>query len=200
MVVNFEEKLNIRTQALREWKEDVPYNRNEPTPYEALEELFKIYTMAEDAQFVDVGAGSGRVAFYVNDRFDINVRGLELNELTLDEALLNQTRYNMRDVDLSSNIVFEFGYAETYEIKEKDNVFFFFNPFKVKIFKKVIKNIVDNANDLNKEVDILIYYGIKGYLKHLSKIQGMELVNRSKIEGIADPKAEVFVYRYTPQN
>lgn len=199
-MLNYEKSLNIRSQNIRAWKEDVPYNQSEPTPYIALEKLFEIYTMPKDAQFVDIGSGSGRVAFYVNDRFDIDVRGLELNEITLDEALANQERYNSRDKKLNSNIVFEYGYAENYDIKEKDNVFYFFNPFKVEIFKKVIKNIIKNANEYEKEVDILLYYGIKNYLKYLSKIKGMELVNRKKIKSIHDKKAEVFVYRYKPQS
>lgn len=89
-------KLNIETQAMREWVELddlVTYNRLESTPYQALDKLFEFNELGLDSNFVDFGCGTGRVAFYIHNRFNIPVTGIELNQLTYHDLINNYHSY-----------------------------------------------------------------------------------------------------------
>ena len=84
----FDEALNIHTIGVREWrgKEEEQYNRYEATPYEALEMFFNQYELKQTDTLVDFGAGEGRVSFYVHNRFNIPVKGIENNDKTFEEV------------------------------------------------------------------------------------------------------------------
>lgn len=194
----YDDQLLIRTRGIREWKGNVPYNRCESTPYVALDKLFETYTFKETDQVVDFGAGRGRVAFYIHHKFDVPVTAIELNETTLDEAIENQQRYLSQAKEDAAPIMFQYGYAEDYEIQEKDNKFYFFNPFKAKIFTQVVDNIVDSAKIDNKVVDIILYYPMPSFRKYLEDRTDFELVNRVSIKGVQDKREHFLIYRLDP--
>lgn len=126
--VTFDKRLAVRTVGIKEWDDPVShYNRCEPTPYRALEHLFRHYSLEASDQFVDFGSGRGRVAFYVHNRFNIPVTGVEAQENILNEAVNNISRYRRNARDVKAPIHFEHGFAEHYEIKPQDTKFFFFN-------------------------------------------------------------------------
>lgn len=194
----YDDQLLIRTRGIREWKGNVPYNRCESTPYVALDKLFETYTFKETDQVVDFGAGRGRVAFYIHHKFDVPVTAIELNETTLDEAIENQQRYLSQAKEDAAPIMFQYGYAEDYEIQEKDNKFYFFNPFKAKIFTQVVDNIVQSAKTDNKVVDIILYYPMPSFRKYLEDRTDFELVNRVSIKGVQDKREHFLIYRLDP--
>ncbi len=194
----FDKKLLIRTRGIREWRGDTPYNRCESTPYAALERLFERYRIEEDDKLVDFGAGRGRVAFYVHNKFNIPITGVELNETTLDEALDNKQRYRTHAHDLESPIRFEYGYAENYDIDKDDNKFYFFNPFQAQIFKEVVDNIVKSAKEDRKEVDIILYYPMAEYKKYLREKTNFKLIDKVLLEGVNDKKEKFLIYRLDP--
>ena len=192
----FDQKLNIRTTGLREWPgRNNPYNRYEPTPYKALETLFQNYKLDPQDQVVDFGCGRGRVTFYVHNRFQIPVIGIEANDETYDEALDNKVRYREKARHIDSPVRLKYGLAEHYEIKPADNKFYFFNPFKVNIFKDVLKNIVDSANEHKKTIDIILYYPMCEYKKILEKYKDFQIVNKIRVPKALDPKEKFIIYR-----
>ena len=65
------------------------YNRYEPTPYKALDALAEIQVSGIN-RVVDFGSGRGRVAFYIHNRFQLPVTGIEANCQTYEEALENK--------------------------------------------------------------------------------------------------------------
>lgn len=195
----FDEKLLIRTKGIREWRGDVPYNRCESTPYRALERLFDTYKIDDEDSLVDFGAGRGRVAFYVHNKFNIPITGVELNETTLDEALANKRRYRSHAFDLESPIRFEYGYAENYDVDERDNKFYFFNPFKAEIFEEVVENILKSARSEDKEVDIILYYPMPGYKEYLRENTDFELINKLVIDEVNDKREKFLIYRFDPR-
>ncbi len=194
----FDEKLLIRTTGIREWREDTPYNRCESTPYVALETLFEQYKLTEEDQLVDFGAGRGRVAFYIHNKFNIPITAVELNELTLDEALRNKRGYRTHAGHLEAPIQFQYGYAEQYEVTEEDNKFYFFNPFKAEIFEDVVDNIVRSAEELGKEVDIILYYPMPGYKRYLQEKTEFKLVEKVLVDGMKDKREKFLIYRLDP--
>src|SRR5690625_6887657 len=106
----YDQALNIRTSGIREWRNDKNgYNRYEATPYEALDILFENYSLPSDAQLVDFGCGRGRISFYIHDRFNIPVSGVENNDKTFDELLKNEQTYTKGRRKDDAIMYFEFG-------------------------------------------------------------------------------------------
>ena len=65
-----------------------------------------------------------------------------MNGQMYQEALENQASYMQKSKQIGGSIRFECCLAEEYEIEPTDNRFYFFNPFSVQIFIKVIDNIL----------------------------------------------------------
>lgn len=175
----FDQMLQIRTSGLREWrkhKED--YNRYEATPYRALNQLFQSYKLQPTDRVVDFGCGRGRVAFYIHYHYNIPVTGIENNDLTFEEALKNKAVYEQKNRHLSAPIHFEFGLAENYQVHPEDNVFYFFNPFSINIFKKVVRNILHSVYKNERTVDIILYYPLPEYKTFLKNKTPFKLINK----------------------
>lgn len=194
----FDEKLAIRTGGIREWRGYSKYNRCESTPYDALEKLFQHYRLREDDRLVDFGLGRGRVAFYIHKKFNVPVTGVELHELTLEEAKENKQRYREKVAyNLDAPLKFEYGFAENHDIHPEDNKFYFFNPFHVDIFKKVIKNIIKSADEEDKTVDIILYYPVDEYKRFLREETSFKKINKVRVN--KNRYEKFLIYRYTPE-
>lgn len=194
----FDHKLNIRTGGIREWSKKSFYNRCEATPYTAFLELFKYYTLPENAKVVDFGAGRGRTAFYFNYHYDVPVTGIELNEETIEEAETNLMTYQRRHPE-KKGVFFQFGYAEQYDYQKEDNVYYFFNPFKGPVFQRVLDRIMADARIRNKQIDIIFYYPIEDHQRILNREADLRLIHNFKVESENDPYATFEIYRFTPE-
>lgn len=191
----YEEMLNIRTTGLREWRNEMHYHRYEATPYRALDELFKVYKIDKDDVVVDFGSGRGRVPFYIHNRFKIPVTGVEVNDLTFEEALDNKRSYRYMASHIEAPIQFNFALAEQFNLMKEDTVFYFFNPFSVNIFKEVIKNILKSVAEHPRQVDLILYYPTGSYKNYLAKYTSFQLINRVTVPGARDKKEKFLVYR-----
>lgn len=188
--------LHIKTVGIREWRDGINhYNRYEATPYVALDKLFKRYKLNKSHKLVDFGCGRGRVTFYIHHRFHIPVTGIEVNDKTYDEAMINKMRYRQRAKHITAPIRFEYGLAEHYEVKLKDNVFYFFNPFSVRIFKKVINNILSSIKRKERSVDIILYYPMPEYKEFLKNHTSFRLINKVIVPEVRDKKEKFLIYR-----
>ncbi len=173
--------LQVKTDGLRESQQmQTAYNRYEATPYIALEQLIEHYKLRPEDHVVDFGCGKGRVSFFLHYHFDVPVTGIEMNDLTFDEALRNKELYKMKNTHLQAPIQFKFGLAEHYQIKPEDNVFYFFHPFSIKIFKKVVYNILDSVLQHSRTVDIVFYYPLPEFKDFLKNHTPFRLINKIK--------------------
>lgn len=194
--VRYDRQLNIKSVGLREWRNNsVDFNRYEATPYRALERLFQSYKLNKNDKLVDFGCGRGRVAFYIHNRFQIPVTGIEVNELTYEEALNNKKRYRLKASHIAAPIYFEYGLAEQYNIKPCENKFYFFNPFSIKIFRKVVNNILQSFNEKNRHVDIILYYPLPKFKNFLNKETPFRLLNKVRIPNTKDQSEKFLIYR-----
>lgn len=192
----YEQTLGIRTSGLREWRNrKVPYNRYEPTPYKALEQLFREYKIERNDKVVDYGCGRGRVTFYIHHRFRVPVTGIEVNDLTFDEAIDNKASYRMKAKHIEAPIRLKYGLAEQYEVKNTDTLFYFFNPFSVQIFEKVLQQITASIREHQRTVDIILYYPLQSYKRVMQETE-FTLINRIPVPEINDPQAKFLIYRY----
>lgn len=164
----YEKLLNINTIGNQDWKKTSIHNHPyEPTLYIALEELFKNYQLLENDHVVDFGCGMGRLLFFINYYFKSNVTGIEVNERYYKEALYNKINYEKINKKYSDKINFICTKAQNYKIKDLENKFYFFNPFSIQIFSKVIDNILKSYEENPRNMDIIMYYPSQEYLDFL---------------------------------
>jgi len=195
--VTFDKKLAVRTVGIKEWDEPVThYNRCEPTPYRALEHLFRHYTLEASDQFVDFGCGRGRVAFYVHNRFNIPVTGVEAQEDVLYEALNNLSRYRRNVREIRAPIRFVHGFAEHYEIEPQDTKFFFFNPFSAAVYVQVLANIVASLDDVRRDAHIILYYPLAQYEVMMENMPQFEIHDEIVVPDTDDKKEKFLIYRW----
>lgn len=189
--------LQIRTVGIREWRNNTEqYNRYEATPYEALEQLFQHYKIQPHDQVVDFGCGRGRVCFYIHYHFNVPVTGIENNDITFMEALENQAINHEKYQHLTAPLRFEYGLAEHYEIQPEDNVFYFFNPFSLSIFKQVVHNILHSIKKHERTVDIIFYYPLPEFKQFLNNETPFRLINKIKAYKDHGKYGKFVVYRY----
>lgn len=194
-------KLLINTTGLRSWsgKKARHYNRAESTPYKALDDFFKHYKVDEEDVLVDFGAGRGRTSFYVHDRFEIPVRGVELHELTYDELVKNE-KYYLRAKGMEySNLYFEFGFAEQYQIQSDETIFYFFNPFSVAIFQEIVKNIMKSLEKHPRKADLILYFPENTFKRFLETETPFKRVKTIRLPWKDHPKKKFIVYRFEPE-
>ncbi|MCA1055671.1 SAM-dependent methyltransferase [Rossellomorea aquimaris] len=181
---HFDELLNIKTeQDQMGMPRSIHYNRYEPTPYGALQELFQVYELKESDRVVDFGSGKGRLNFFIHYLFGSTVIGVEMTEQFHQEAVENRKNYLKKNNGGRGGIEFHCCLAEEYEIQPGDNVFYFFNPFSVQIFMKVINHILFSIESSPRDIEIVLYYSSDDYVHYLENHPLFELKKEIKLSG-----------------
>ena len=193
-----EKMLRIETEKSETRMDKVKhYNRYEPTPYRALEKLFKHYEITDKDFFVDFGSGKGRFSFFVNFFFNAGCTSVEIVEEFHRKAIKNYESYIKRNPKAVGKLFYVNNYAEKYEISKFENKFYFFNPFSVNIFIAIVNNIIKSVELHNREVDIILYYPSVEYLSFLERKTAFYHVMDIPLDGIEkDPREKFSIYRF----
>lgn len=182
---DFDELLKIKTgEDVKRFNKSFHYHPYEPTPYSALEILFDQYECKSSDRIVDFGCGKGRLNFYIHHLFDATVVGIEMNEDFYQKAVENRISYRQKKSDRGDNILFQCCLAEEYRIDLADNRFYFFNPFSIQIFRKVINNILLSAEKSQREIELILYYPSEDYIYFLEKDTSFELKQEVILPGL----------------
>ncbi len=126
----------------------------QPSGYYILEHLFeKIDMMSADKHMVDFGCGKGRamaVAAHYNFK---TITGIEFAKELAMQAAINLSIVALQTPAVEFKV--EWIDAALYNILPGQNIFFFFNPFKEEVMKKVIQNILKSKQQNNRPVYIM---------------------------------------------
>lgn len=173
------------------------YNPYEPTSYEALETLIDAYEIKEDDTIVDFGSGKGRANFFLHHYTGATVKGVEMDERFIEDAIINLMSYLKKYPRARGSIEFIACLAEEYRIKKADNRFYFFNPFSVQIFTKVIHNILRSIEDFPRSIDLVLYYPHEEFIYYLEKNTSFELHQEIKLAGLYEQNINerILIYR-----
>ena len=183
----YETLFNIKTTGETLWSDDVNvYHPYQATDYLALDYLFENYSMDSCDSVVDFGCGKGRLLFYINYYFGIKTTGIEFDENYYKECLDNKISYLDKNKKKSNNINFECLFAQDYLIKDDDNKFYFFNPFSVEIFMKIINNIVESVCRYSRKIELIIYYPSVEYIYFLEYCTSFVLKRDISLCGLID--------------
>ncbi|WP_440604267.1 methyltransferase [Bacillus sp. GB_SG_008] len=177
--------LNIKTVGEQKgFYESLHYHRYEPTPYLALEQLFNKYELKSSDRVVDFGCGKGRLNFYIHYFYHVSVVGIEMNETFYQEAMDNRDSYLKKAKKSKDKIHFHCCLAQEYEIDPLDNKFYFFNPFSVQVFMNVINNILLSVEEVEREVELVLYYPSEDYIYFLDNQTSFELKEEVILPGL----------------
>lgn len=192
---HFDKILNVRTTGDQKgFNTSLHYHKYEPTPYAALESFFKDFHLNANDTIVDFGCGKGRLNFFLNYLFNTNVIGIEMNEAFYYEAIENKDRYLKYHRNRAEKIHFVCCLAEEYKIMPSENRFYFFNPFSVKIFMSVVKNILLSIEENSREVDIILYYPAEDYIYYLETQSPFTMIKELNLPD-QNPNERFLVYR-----
>ncbi len=193
--------LNIETTGLIEWPRGVnlDYFRTESSSYKDLDRLIKHYDFRGHSRLVDYGSGKGRIVFYFNYRLGIPTTGIEVNQVTFSHLTQNLANYAEIFPKKAADIVLTDEKAEEYEVKPTDDIFYFFNPFTINIFEKVMHKIEQSLEEHPREADIILYYPGVAYSYYLDRHSSFDLIQTIKNPKYFLNSRECFkVYRHLP--
>jgi SAM-dependent methyltransferase len=192
----YDKLLHIKTGGNQEFPSGFHYYRYEPTPYSALEQLFERFEVNRGNRLVDFGCGKGRLNFFVHYLFQTSVVGVEMNEIFYQNAQENLRKYTSRNRVSKGQIQFYHCLAEDYRINPSDDRFYFFNPFSVQIFMKVIGNILRSFERTPRELSLLLYYPSDDYIFFLENETPFELHTEVTLEDyVNNPYERFMIYR-----
>jgi len=193
----YDKLLHIKTSGNQESPSGFHYYRYEPTPYTALEQLFESYEINTRNRLVDFGCGKGRLNFFVHHLFQSSVVGVEMNETFYQSAQENLKSYSKRNRVSRGQVQFHHCLAEDYRVNPADDRFYFFNPFSVQIFMKVIGNILKSFEKTPRQLDLLLYYPSDDYIFFLENETPFELQAEVTVRDLAvhNPYERFSIYR-----
>lgn len=188
-----DKELHIQTSKIQQDGKDTYYfHRYEPTSYEILDVLFSELLLEKDAGFVDYGCGMGRLNFYVHHTFRCRSVGVEMNPEYYYKAVENLESYSRYNKSATKDIQFHLKKAEEYVISAEDTVFYFFNPFSIEIFRKVVVNIQRSLEDNWRDVMIILYYPDREYIYFLEECLNYTLYKQINIDQTGKDVREAF--------
>lgn len=195
--IYYERLLNIKTTGDQQgFYESHHYNRYEATSYMALESLFKEYTLNASDNIIDFGCGKGRLAFYINYYYNSSVTGIEMNNNYHTICENNKKSYFKSFSKPKEKIKFLNIFAENYEVSSSDNKFYFFNPFSLQLFIKVLNNILISVEEFPREIDLIFYYPSEDYIDYLENYTALTLKKEIPVHNLylVDKRQKFSIY------
>ena len=141
----------------------------EPTPYSVLERLANSGLIRKKDVVLDYGCGKGRVDFFLSYQTRAKTIGIEYDERIYQGAIENQ-----RTAVSGGKTKFELANAENYKVSADVNRCYFFNPFSVELFRKVMARIMESYYDNPREILLFFYYPSDEYVSYLMTSDELE--------------------------
>ncbi len=173
--------LKIKTTGRDDSRADQYNYPYEPTSYKVLERLAGSGLVKKGDVLLDYGCGKGRVDFFLAYETKAQTIGIEYDERMYEKALENQkTSVSGTRTD------FILTKAETYAVPEEVNQCYFFNPFSVEIFKKVMARIMESYYSNPRDMLLFFYYPSSEYIAYLMTMDELEFVDEIDCSDVSD--------------
>ena len=160
--LKWDKLLNIRTTGRDDSRADQYRYPYEPTPYSVLERLAVSGYITKKNKLVDYGCGKGRVGFYLSYQTRCRSVGIEYDERIFQDAESNRERSVS-----GRRTEFECRNGESYQPPADADRFYFFNPFSVELFRKVMGRIRSSYYENPREILLFFYYPSDEYVAFL---------------------------------
>ena len=160
--LKWDKLLNIRTTGRDDSRADQYRYPYEPTPYSVLERLAVSGYITKKNKLVDYGCGKGRVGFYLSYQTRCRSVGIEYDERIFQDAESNRERSVS-----GRRTEFECRNGESYQPPADADRFYFFNPFSLELFRKVLGRIRSSYYENPREILLFFYYPSDEYAAFL---------------------------------
>ena len=188
----WDKRLQIKTTGRDDLNADEYRYPYEPTPYCVLERLANSGLIRKKDAVLDYGCGKGRVDFFLAYQTKASSLGIEYDERIYQGALENQ-----KTAVSGARTEFAAARAEEYEVPEKVNRFYFFNPFSVELLRKVMARILESYYENPRESFLFFYYPSEEYVSYLMTVDELEFYDeidcRDLFEGI-DSRERILIF------
>lgn len=154
--------LKIRTSGRDDSHSDQYYYPYEPTPYCVLERLADSGWIGKHNVLLDYGTGKGRVCFFLSYQTRCRCTGIEYNE-----QIYKRAAENLRHAVSGTKVSFALENAEKYMVGPEVDRCYFFNPFSVEIFRKVLARIKESWYQNPRQLLLFFYYPSEEYISLL---------------------------------
>lgn len=161
--------LHIKTTGRDDSNSDQHRYPYEPTPYEVLERLANSGLIGKKDVLLDYGCGKGRVDFFLSYQTKAHTIGIEYDERIYQSALENQKSSVSR-----AKTEFVLADAAEYQVPTEVNRCYFFNPFSLEIFRKVMAKIIESYYEKPREILLFFYYPSQEYISYLMTVEELE--------------------------
>lgn len=167
----WDKKLRIQTVGRIDDHADAYHYPYEPTPYCVLERLVESGYIGKENKLIDYGCGKGRVGFYLNHAVGCRTVGVEYNEGIYADASANLQSYGEQH-----GVSLVCANAEEHPVGDAD-CFYFFNPFSVRLFRTVLRRIMDSFYDSPRTMRLFFYYPNNEYMAYLMSVDELDLLD-----------------------
>ena len=184
--------LQIQTTGRDETNADAYHHPYEPTPYSVLERLANSGLIDKGDVVLDYGCGKGRVGFFLSYRTKAKTIGIEYDNRIYQEALGNQKTTLSR---IKPDFVLT--RAEEYEVPSEVNRCYFFNPFSVEIFRKVMARIIESYYEHPREIFLFFYYPSDEYISYLMTVDELEFYDEIECDDLfaGDARERIMIFQ-----
>ena len=160
--IEWDSLLKIQTTGRDDSNADQYRYPYEPTPYPVLERLAGSGLIGKRNLLLDYGCGKGRVDSFLAWQLRCRCIGVDYDTRMIRTAMVN--RYKA-----VSGIRTEFvlAPAEEYQIPEKVDRIYFFNPFSGQILQKVLARIRDSWYARPRQIFLFVYYPSSAFISTL---------------------------------
>ena len=160
--LRWDKLLHVKTTGRDDSRADQYHYPYEPTPYAVLERLANSGYITKKNTLIDYGCGKGRVDFFLSYQTRCRSIGVEYDDRIHAGALENQ-----KAAVSGGRTQFVLGSAESYEVPEEADRFYFFNPFSVTLLRKVMNKIEESYYKNPREILLFFYYPSDEYVAYL---------------------------------
>lgn len=185
--------LQIQTSGRDETNADAYHHPYEPTPYSVLTRLADSGLVAEGDVLLDYGCGKGRVGFFLSHRTKAKTIGIEYDTRIYQRALDNR-----KSASAKRKPDFIMTKAEEYAVPPEVNRCYFFNPFSVEIFQKVMARILASYYDSPREIYLFFYYPSDEYISYLMTVDALEFYDEIECDDLFagnDPRERILIFQ-----
>lgn len=191
--ISWDRLLKIHTSGRDDTGADQNHYPYEPTPYCVLERLAASGYISRDNTVVDYGCGKGRVDFYLAYQIRCSCIGVEYDQRIFLDALANQqTSVSGHRTEFLRRS------AERFIPPEKADRFYFFNPFSMKLFRKVFGRLKKHYYRTHRELLLFFYYPSDEYLSFLMaerELSFLDEINCRDLFEEHDSRETIMVFR-----
>ena len=190
---NWDLSLRIKTTGRDESGADAYHHPYEPTPYSVLERLADSGLIGREDVLLDYGCGKGRVDFFLSYRTKAKTIGIEYDAHICQGAL-----ENLKSVASGVKPRFELANAEHYAVPPEVNRCYFFNPFSVEIFSKVLARIIESYYENPREIFLFFYYPSDEYIAYLMTVDELDFYDEILCDDLfpgSDPRERILIFQ-----